>query len=117
MNSTIAGLLILLGSTLANATVQEGQIYFVSVDSAKYQLSTGKSATAEVQVGFLSKQDAESANQNTTKIKAVVETAMKESKMDVTTKKGKIILGAEVATKLQESGIKAQTILWNSFLL
>jgi hypothetical protein len=117
MKSVFVGLLIFLSSTLANATVQEGQIYFVPVDSAKYQLGTGKSATAEFQVGFISKLDAESASQNSAKVKAVVEAAMKESKLDVTTKRGKMLLGTEVATKLQDSGINAQTILWNSFLM
>lgn len=117
MKLAFAGFFIFFGSAFANATVQEGQIYFVSVDSAKYQLSTGKTATAEIQLGFMSKQEAESASQNSAKVRTVVEIAMKESKLDVTTKKGKMLLGAEVATKLQDSGFKAQTILWNSFVM
>lgn len=116
MKSKIAMVLILLSSIFTQAAVQEGQIYFVPVEAAKYQLSSGKAATAEIQIGFLSKADAEVAAKDVKKIKSTIETAIKETIADVTTKKGKMVLGAEVTAKLQDAGFKAQTILWNSFL-
>ena len=121
MNSILVFLMVLfvsvLGSFSANAAIQESQVYFLSVASSSYQLGSGKKINATIQVSFFSKQDAEYASKNAPKVKAAIDSAMRESKIDVTTRKGKMILGAEVSAKLQEMGIFANAILWTSFLM
>lgn len=64
----------------------------------------------------MNKADAEVANQNAAKLKSTITTALKDSKADVSSKEGKMVLGAQVASKLQDAGFKAQTILWNAFM-
>jgi hypothetical protein len=53
MKIALACLMILFGSVLSHAAIQEGNIFFVPVEQSKYQLGSGKSATIEIQVAFL----------------------------------------------------------------
>ncbi|MGZ3781340.1 MAG: hypothetical protein ACXVCY_11885, partial [Pseudobdellovibrionaceae bacterium] len=94
----------------ANAEVKDGKIYYVHLEPTKYQLASGKFATAEIDVGFLSKLDADTASKDTPALKKTIEYAIAESKADPSTRKGKFVLAAEAASRLQDSGVKAQTL-------
>ena len=83
-------------SIFSNANVTSSTVYFVHIDSAT---------------------DAELANKNLPKVKQAVEQAMAETKVDIKTKQGKFMLSAEAVAKIRDSGFKAETVLWNSFLL